>query len=285
MALRDGVARPEKATRRLRVAVANSTPQTDGPPAHPATIEYMSRFCRFLLASWLLAGLPLAAEVRPLTILHTNDLHARFQPLENHHGGFAYLATAIRRERTNCVDCILLNAGNLVQGTPVSSIFHGLPVYEVANLLGFDAATLGNHEFDYGWLQVSGSSRRPGIPWSRRNLVNPKGELFTPKPYVILQRKGLRVAVIGAMTETLNTLTNPQSLGGCRTLPLVETVRKYAAEVRGQADLIVMLAHIDGEEEQAVLRPVPDIPVLVTGHIHDRHSKSRCRPMAACWCG
>jgi 2',3'-cyclic-nucleotide 2'-phosphodiesterase (5'-nucleotidase family) len=47
-----------------------------------------------------------------------------------------------------------LFAGDLVQGTPVSTIFHGLPVYEVANLFGFDAATLGNHEFDYGWMQV-----------------------------------------------------------------------------------------------------------------------------------
>ena len=91
----------------------------------------------------LLACSPLAAEIRSLTILHTNDLHARLSPLDNRNGGFAYLASAIRRERGGCTDCILLNAGDLVQGSPVSTIFHGLPVFEIANLLGFDAATRG----------------------------------------------------------------------------------------------------------------------------------------------
>src|SRR5690349_14023505 len=114
----------------------------------------MSHFSRRLLAVCLLAATPLAAEVRSLTILHINDFHARLSPLENHNGGMAYLAAAIEKERQGCTDCILLNAGDLVQGTPVSTIFHGLPVYEIANLLHFDAATLGNHEFDYGWPQV-----------------------------------------------------------------------------------------------------------------------------------
>ena len=112
------------------------------------------RALRSTVALALLACAPLAAEIRSLTILHTNDLHARLSPLEDRQGGFAYYAAAIRRERANCTDCILLNAGDLVQGSPVSTIFHGLPVYEIANLFGFDAATLGNHEFDYGWMQV-----------------------------------------------------------------------------------------------------------------------------------
>ena len=83
-----------------------------------------------------------------LTILHTNDLHARLAPLTDGRGDFAYLAATIRRERTDCDQCILLNAGDLVQGTPVSTLFHGLPVYEIANLFGYSAATLGNHDFD-----------------------------------------------------------------------------------------------------------------------------------------
>src|SRR5581483_2894480 len=110
-------------------------------------------FRRFLALA-ILACAVAPAEVRPLTILHTNDLHARISPLDDHKGGFAYVAAVIRREREHCTDCILLNAGDLVQGSPVSTIFHGLPVYEIGNLLGFDAATLGNHEFDYGWTQT-----------------------------------------------------------------------------------------------------------------------------------
>ena len=75
------------------------------------------------------AGSPLAAEVRSLTILHTNDLHARMMPLENGHGGFAHLATVIRRERAGCKDCILLDAGDVVQGSPVSTMYKGVKAY------------------------------------------------------------------------------------------------------------------------------------------------------------
>src|ERR1035441_2986000 len=87
------------------------------------------RGARWALALALLACAPLAAEVRSLTILHTNDLHARLSPREPRRRAFAYVAAAIRRERAHCNDCILLNAGDLVQGSPVSTIFHGLPVY------------------------------------------------------------------------------------------------------------------------------------------------------------
>ena len=229
----------------------------------------MSNWTRRLLALslLLLAGSLLAAETRSLTILHTNDLHARLSPLDNRNGGFAYLAAAIRRERAGCHDCILLNAGDLVQGTPVSTIFHGLPVYEVANLLGFDAATLGNHEFDYGWPQVRKFVETAQYPVVSSNLVNARGELFA-KPYVILNVNHLRVAVIGAMTDTLSTLTKPAAMGDWHTLPVVAEARKYAAEVRAQSDLIVLLGHIDEEEEQALLHMAPEISVLVTGHIH-----------------
>jgi 2',3'-cyclic-nucleotide 2'-phosphodiesterase (5'-nucleotidase family) len=215
----------------------------------------------------LLACATLAGEVRTLTILHLNDLHAHISP-ENGRGGFAYLATAIERERAHCVDCILLNAGDLVQGSPVSTIFRGDPIYQLANLLGFDAACLGNHEFDYGWAQAAQFAKIANYPIVTANVVNAAGKPITPKPYVILKVNGLRVAVIGAMTDTLNTLSTPKSLGEWHTIPVVETVRKYARELRGQSDLVVLLAHITGGEESAILNSVPEIPVLVTGHIH-----------------
>jgi 2',3'-cyclic-nucleotide 2'-phosphodiesterase (5'-nucleotidase family) len=221
-----------------------------------------------LWALALLACAPLTAEIRSLTILHTNDLHARLSPLEDRQGGFAYVATVIRRERANCTDCILLFAGDLVQGSPVSTIFHGLPVYEVANLFGFDAATLGNHEFDYGWMQVRKFIQTAKYPMVSSNLVGAGGQLFTSQPYVVLNVNKLRVAVIGAMTDTLRDLSQPQLLGEWHTLPVVATARKYAAELREKSDLVVLLGHITGQEETEFLNSVPEIPVLVTGHIH-----------------
>jgi 5'-nucleotidase/UDP-sugar diphosphatase len=226
-----------------------------------------------LLALLLLTCATLAAEVRTLTILHLNDLHAHISP-ENARGGFAYLATVIRRERANCVDCILLNAGDLVQGSPVSTIFRGAPIYELANLLGFDAATLGNHEFDYGWAQARNFAEMAKYPIVTANVVNAAGKTLTPKAYVILKVNGLRVAVIGAMTDTLNTLSTPKSLGEWHTTPLVAAVRKYAVELKSQSDLIVLVAHIDGREENEILNSVPEIPVLVTGHVHTGMSEA-----------
>jgi 2',3'-cyclic-nucleotide 2'-phosphodiesterase (5'-nucleotidase family) len=238
--------------------------------------NWSRRGARWALALALLACAPLAAEIRSLTILHTNDLHARLSPLEDRRGGFAYYATAIRRERANCSDCILLFAGDLVQGSPVSTIFHGLPVYEIANLFGFDAATLGNHEFDYGWMQVRKFIQTANYPMVSSNVVGAGGQLFT-QPYVILTVNKLRVAVIGAMTDTLHDLSQPQFLGEWHTLPVVATARKYAAELRAKSDLVVLLGHITGNEEMQFLNTAPEIPVLVTGHLHNGLSQAMSR--------
>jgi len=231
--------------------------------------DYMNNWSRRLLALGLLAALPLGAEIRSLTILHTNDLHARLSPLDNGHGGFARLAAVIQRERAHCLDCILLNAGDLVQGTPVSTIFHGLPIFEIANFFHYDAATLGNHEFDYGWMQVQKFIATANYPIVSANIVGADGQLLTAKPYVVLTVNGLRVGVIGAMTEDLHDLSTSKLLQQWHTMPVFATVRKYATDLRNQTDLLVLLAHISGEEEQQFLAAAPDIPVFVTGHLHN----------------
>jgi 2',3'-cyclic-nucleotide 2'-phosphodiesterase (5'-nucleotidase family) len=228
----------------------------------------MNSIFRRAIAVAALAALPALPAVRTLTILHVNDLHSRLLPLENHHGGFAYLASVIRRERANCTDCILLNAGDVAQGTPVSTIFRGLPSFELANMLGIDAATLGNHDFDYGWQQARKFLDVAKYPIVDVNLVGPKGDLFTAKPWAILQVNGLKVGVIGVMTEELKTLTTPKELGDCHTLPLVETVRKAAHELRPQVDIVVVVAHVSPQEELALLKSEPEVAVSVTGHLH-----------------
>ena len=223
------------------------------------------------------AALQLTAEVRTLTILHTNDLHSRLTPLENHHGGFAYLASAIRHEREGCVECILLNAGDLAQGSPVSTIYKGLPIFEIANLFGYSAATLGNHDFDYGWQQARNFVETANYPIVSSNIVDSKGQLLTPKPWVILKVNGLRIGVIGAMTDDLHILQFPALLGDYHTIPSVETVRKYAAELKGQCDLVVLVAHINPQEEKAFLNE-PDVPVIVSGHIHSGIDQAMSSP-------
>jgi 2',3'-cyclic-nucleotide 2'-phosphodiesterase (5'-nucleotidase family) len=85
------------------------------------------------------------------------------------------------------------------------------------------------------------------------------------------------VAVIGAMTDTLHGLSQPQLLGEWHTLPVVATARKYAAELRSKSDLVVLLGHITGEEETEFLNTAPEIPVLVTGHLHNGLNQAESR--------
>ncbi len=223
---------------------------------------------RVLLALLLLLAGAAWAQEKPLTILHFNDLHAALIPDSGQRGGLAYLAATIRREEANCNSCILLSAGDLVQGTPVSTMFHGVPLYELANGLGIDASTLGNHEFDYGWKETLVFMRKAHFPTVCADIVDSSGKLFVRTPYVILVRNGMRIGVLGVMTDDLPVLTTPETRGPWRTLPLLATVHKYAAELRDKTDVIVLLAHLTPSEEDMVLRDAPEIPVVVSGHTH-----------------
>ncbi len=208
-------------------------------------------------------------KVRQLSILHVNDLHARLLPDSHNQGGFAQVATVLRRERASCDHCLTVNAGDLVQGTPVSTLFKGSPVYEIANLFGFDVSTLGNHEFDYGWKQTRHFLEIAKFPAVTANIVDGDGNLLTPAPYLIKEVNGIRVAVIGVVMGNLITAyTTPDLTGPWKPLPVVETVRKYAREVRDRSDLTIVLGHINPAERHAILREVPEVDITLVGHIH-----------------
>jgi 2',3'-cyclic-nucleotide 2'-phosphodiesterase (5'-nucleotidase family) len=215
-----------------------------------------------------------AQDVRPLTILHSNDLHAHLLPDDHGKGGFAYLATAVRQERARSTASLYLNAGDLVQGTPVSTLYQGLPIYEVANLLGFDVGTLGNHEFDYGWRRIQDFVKAANYPLVSANVVDDQGAFLAGKPYVIKTAGGIRVAVIGVlMGDLVGTLATVKDVGPWHVLPVVETVRKYAVELRGKSDLIVVLGHIHDQEADAILKEVPEVSVAIVGHSHREYAK------------
>jgi 5'-nucleotidase / UDP-sugar diphosphatase len=221
---------------------------------------------RRLLLSLLCVVSAIAAQ---LTILHTNDLHAHLLPDSTGMGGFAYVAAAVNRERAGCSTCIYLNAGDLVQGTPVSTLFHGLPIYEIANLLGIDAAVAGNHEFDYGWKKVQEFARIAKYPVLSANIVNAQGATITGKAYTILNVAGIRVGVIGVvMGDMIGALITDESAGPFHVLPVVETVRKYARGLAKRTDLIIVLGHIHNPEADAILEGVPEVSVVVIGHDH-----------------
>ncbi len=205
---------------------------------------------------------------RSLTILHLNDLHARLLPDAQHRGGFAHVAQAIRQEKANSEASLVMHGGDLVQGSPVSTIFKGLPVYEVANTLGFDFHTLGNHEFDYGWRKISEFVAKAEFPTLNANVVDGQGNLLVPRPYLIREVNGIRVGVIGILTAELANLTRAPLRGPWRALPVTETVSRYVDEIENRTDLIVVLSHIFPREEDEMLRQNTRVPLIIGGHHH-----------------
>ena len=226
------------------------------------------RFLLFLLLSLT----PLFAQdsVKPLTILHSNDLHAHLLPDEHGNGGFARLATVVRREKMNCGACLYLNAGDLVQGTPVSTLYRGVPIYEISNLLGIDVSTLGNHEFDYGWRRAQEFAKIAHFPMLSANVVDANGKSITGQPWVIQNVGGIRVGIIGVILgDVVGTVVLPADVGPWKVLPVLDTVRKYVKELRDRTDLIVVLGHIhDKEEVEEILKQIPEVSVVVAGHTH-----------------
>ena len=255
--------RPDRAARK---AIPRTPPaRIHRAPAAESFLFAMTQSKRLLPLVLLFAlAAPAADDIRSVTILHTNDLHSRLSPLENGKGGFAYVAAAIRNARENCTACLLLNAGDIAQGSPVSTIFHGLPVWEIVNHFGYDASTLGNHDFDYGWMQARRFVATAKFPVVLSNLVDDGGKLFVKRPFVVLRANGVRIAVVGAMTDDFGVLTTPALRGPWHTTPVLEAVQRAVNEARAHADLVVVLAHITPAEESTLLKLVPDAPVIIT---------------------
>ena len=222
---------------------------------------------RFILS--LALCLAARSEVRKLTILHTNDLHARVVPDDQGRGGFAYVAAVLRAERQGCGHCVHLSAGDLVQGMPVSSIFRGVPVFEMANRMGIDAFTLGNHEFDYGWGQIARFRKAAKFPLLSANAVRGDGRTIADAPYKVLKVNGLRVGVVGlVMGNLVEGYLTPTTAGPVKARPVVESVRAAARELNGRVDLVVALGHILPLEGSDIVKQAPEVAVVVEGHSH-----------------
>jgi 2',3'-cyclic-nucleotide 2'-phosphodiesterase (5'-nucleotidase family) len=231
----------------------------------------VNRFARLALVSLLCSLAWAQSTVRSFSILHTNDLHAHLRPDADGRGGFAYLATELRHQRDGCTTCLYLNAGDLVQGTPVSTLFHGLPVYQIFNLLRPDVSTLGNHEFDYGWKNIQAFTKAAHFPIVSASVVSDDGHLLTGRGYVIR-----KLAVIGVlMGDLVGNLSTAEQVGPWKILPVVDAVRKEVAELKGRADLIVVLGHIHGEEADQILHQIPEVSIVIQGHEHAGYAQMK----------
>jgi 2',3'-cyclic-nucleotide 2'-phosphodiesterase (5'-nucleotidase family) len=220
------------------------------------------------------ASTPLAPTV--LTLLHTNDLHGHIY-LPETATGLTRLASLIERVRQDMPNVLLLDAGDMIHGTPEEEAFEGKPIIQSMNALQYDVATAGNHEFDFGQRITEQALTLAKFPVLSANVLaektgQPWGDL---KPYIIREVAGIRIAIFGLTTVDTVTIQFPRTLQGIHFADPTETARKLVPQLRQQekADLVIFLSHLGYKEDLKMAAAVPGIDLILGGHSHTRLSK------------
>ncbi len=267
-----------------------------------------SRVLVTLLTVTLIFGLTLtginpgrayAAEQVKVTILGTSDLHGNIYPFDYFKNtakddvGLAKIAALVKKNRAANPNTILVDAGDLIQGTPLV-YYHNVvdnapvdPMIVVMNSLGYDSFTVGNHEFNFGLNILNKVKGEADFPFLSANILKADGTpYFTP--YTVKTVGGVKVGILGLTTEGVPSWEKPENYAGLTFASAVDAAKKYVPILRDQekVDLVLVVDHsglevdpkkdfapiaqaIPGENHvYAVATQVPGIDVMVTGHAH-----------------
>ncbi|MDX1477639.1 MAG: metallophosphatase, partial [Saprospiraceae bacterium] len=228
-----------------------------------------------------LAALDKASLTR-LTILHTNDVHSRIEPFpmdgsrRQGLGGAARRAALIERIRRDEEHVLLFDAGDIFQGTPYFNYFGGELEFKLMSAMQYDAATIGNHDFDAG---VDGLARQ--MPHASFDMVISNYDMSdTPMsgkthPYRIYRRGGVRIGVLGVGIE-LRGLVPEALYGATRYLDPVQAAQTTAGILRHdeKCDYVICLSHLgyryrgDKISDVALAGQTRDIDLIIGGHTH-----------------
>jgi 5'-nucleotidase/UDP-sugar diphosphatase len=226
----------------------------------------------------VLAGLAWAGGTERVVVLLTNDLHGQLDPLppspkrpflkDQPAGGYAHLATMVRAARREAAEAkasfLLLDAGDIFQGTPIGNETRGEAVVEAMNTLDYDAMEVGNHEFDYGVSNLVRLVHRAKFPVLAANLSGVRDV----KPFVLLAppRVPCRIAILGLITTETPRITAAGATRGVRFSDPVATTRDLMKEV--PADLYIVLSHLGRDDDLKLAAEVPGIALICGGHSH-----------------
>ena len=229
------------------------------------------------------------AGTRFLRIIATNDFHGALEPRPDangvRRGGAAYVAAAIDRARTECAprcETLLLDAGDLFQGTPASNLSYGRPVVEYYNRMGYAAAALGNHEFDWGTDSLRARMRQANFEILGANVRYTDGSDVRWIPNdTIVKRGATQIGIVGVSTVSTPTTTRAANVVGLRfddPAPIVDSIAT-ALRKRG-ANFVVVIAHAgascgrdgatecSGEIIDLAQKLTTKVDAIVSGHTH-----------------
>lgn len=215
-----------------------------------------------------------------LTLVHMNDTHSHLEPVAVNLqvngvkttaqlGGFARLKTALDELRVLYPHLLLLHGGDVVQGTLYFTLFNGTVEFDFMNLLGVDAMTFGNHEFDRGCGPIPGWISRSNFPWVSANIdfSQEPAIAMLVAPYLIKVIQGERVAIIGVTTETTPQTT--LDVGHTVFMDAVESTRLQVQALTAMGiNKIIVLSHLGYAEDQSLAAQVSGVDIIVGGHSH-----------------
>ena len=222
-------------------------------------------------------------EVKQITILHTNDVHSHIDPFgpedgrNANKGGVARRATLIQRLRQENPNTLLLDAGDIFQGTPYFNYYGGEFEFKLMSMLDYDAATIGNHDFDNG---IDGLYAQ--LPHAQFDFIsanyNFKNTILDGHvaPYKVFTKNRVRIGVFGLGIE-LEGLVGKDMFKETKYLNPIEIAQDMSRilKTEEQCDLIICLSHLgyDYENQQKVsdrslARSTKDIDLIIGGHTH-----------------
>ncbi len=208
-----------------------------------------------------------------ITILHTNDIHGHTDPFVEHgvqRGGIAKIAEKIEEEKAKNPDnTLVLDAGDISTGGVVSDFFNRLPIVDSMNAVGYDAMTIGNHEFDMGRNRLKTLIDNAKFPVLAANLEDTSKNPLNIKPYVIKNVGGVKVGIIGLTTLESESMLPKKDKSVLHFFPVKVTAQKYIEDLKKKGvDLIAILSHLGVEEDVKLAKEVKGIDVIIGGHSH-----------------
>ncbi len=240
----------------------------------------------FSLAGMALTVHPIIAQSekkgRQLVILHTNDTHSNIDPFPANHAKFPGLGGVVKRHsliqqiRSENEHVLLLDSGDIFQGTPYFNTFKGELEMKVMSEMGYDAATMGNHDFDIGLDGFLNAQQYANFPFLCSNYDFSKTILDGKTlPYKIFKRAGIKIGIFGLGVE-LNGLVPANLYGQTVYNDPIETANKTAEILREKgADLVICLSHlgytyadINRVSDLILAQKTTGIDLILGGHTH-----------------
>lgn len=221
-------------------------------------------------------------KAKKLTILHTNDVHSHIDPFPANDskfanmGGYARRAALVNKIREEEDNILLLDCGDIFQGTPYFNFYKGELDISLMGKMGYDAATLGNHEFDNGAQELAKQVSKATFPFICSNYDLSDSPLNNlTKPYKIFNKGGIKVGVIGVGIE-LDGLVSPKMYGNIKYNDPINAANTIAKELKQdhKCDVIICLSHLgysykeDKVSDITLAQNTQYIDVILGGHTH-----------------